>query len=75
MSGEEPTESRAAQIVGAAANPAANKLELAGVFGLVAPLAATLGLFKATGSIGRIQRDGPTCSGSRSPWCCWPGRC
>lgn len=39
--------------------PSANRLELAGVFGLVAPLAATLGLFKATGSIGRIQRDEP----------------
>jgi hypothetical protein len=37
----------------------ADKLSLAGVFGLVAPLAATLGLFKATGSIGRIQRDQP----------------
>lgn len=59
MSSEEQTESRAAQIVGAASKPAANKLELAGVFGLVAPLAATLGLFKATGTIGRIQRDEP----------------
>jgi hypothetical protein len=39
--------------------PEANRLELAGVFGLVAPLAATLGLFKATGSIGRLQRDDP----------------
>lgn len=37
--------------------PVANKLGLTGVFGLVAPLAATMGLFKATGSIGRIQRD------------------
>lgn len=59
MSGEEPTESGAVQIVSAATGPAANKLELAGVFALVAPLAATLGLFKATGSIGRIQRDEP----------------
>jgi hypothetical protein len=55
----EPTESKAAQLVGAAVKPAANRLDLAGVFGLVAPLAATLGLFKATGSIGRIQRDDP----------------
>jgi hypothetical protein len=37
----------------------ANKLDLTGIFGLVAPLAATLTLFKATGSIGRIQRDDP----------------
>ena len=37
----------------------ANRLDLTGVFGLVAPLAATLGLFKATGSIERIQRDEP----------------
>jgi hypothetical protein len=37
----------------------ANRLELTGVFGLVAPLAATLGLFSATGSIDRIQRDYP----------------
>jgi hypothetical protein len=55
----EPTESKAAQLVSAAVKPAANRLDLAGVFGLVAPLAATLGLFKATGSIGRIQRDDP----------------
>jgi hypothetical protein len=39
--------------------PVANRLQLAGVIGLVAPLAATLGLFKATGTIGRIQRDEP----------------
>jgi hypothetical protein len=56
---QEPTESTAAQVVSAAVKPAANRLDLAGVFGLVAPLAATLGLFKATGSIGRIQRDQP----------------
>ncbi|HEX5928254.1 MAG TPA: hypothetical protein VFY48_02575 [Solirubrobacterales bacterium] len=37
----------------------ANRLDLTGVFGLVAPLAATLGVFKATGSIERIQRDEP----------------
>jgi len=37
----------------------ANRLELTGVFGLVAPLAATLGLFGATGSIERLQRDQP----------------
>lgn len=42
-----------------AAQPKANRLDLTGVFGLVAPLAATLGLFKATGSIERIQRDNP----------------
>ena len=41
------------------AGPAANKLELAGVVALVAPLVATVGLFKATGTIGRIQRDHP----------------
>lgn len=39
--------------------PGANRLDLAGVFALVAPLAATIGLFKATGAIGRIQRDDP----------------
>lgn len=59
MEEPEPTESKAAQLVGAALKPSANRLDLAGVFGLVAPLAATLGLFKATGSIGRIQRDDP----------------
>lgn len=59
MGEPEPTESKAAQLVSAAVKPAANRLDLAGVFGLVAPLAATLGLFKATGSIGRIQRDDP----------------
>lgn len=45
------------QITGAVTKPEANRLGLAGVFGLVAPLAATLALFKASGSIGRIQRD------------------
>lgn len=59
MGESEPAESKAAQLVSAAVKPAANRLDLAGVFGLVAPLAATLGLFKATGSIGRIQRDDP----------------
>ena len=59
MGEPEPTESKAAQLVSAAVKPAANRLDLAGVFGLIAPLAATLGLFKATGSIGRIQRDEP----------------
>jgi hypothetical protein len=59
VSEHEPTESRAGRIASAAVTPAANKLDLAGVFGLVAPLAATLALFKATGSIGRIQRDEP----------------
>lgn len=59
MDGQAATESRAAQVVSAAVKPAANRLDLAAVFGLVAPLAATLGLFKATGSIGRIQRDDP----------------
>jgi len=39
--------------------PVANRLQLAGVVGLIAPLAATLGLFKATGTIGRVQRDEP----------------
>ena len=39
--------------------PVANRLDLAGAFGLVAPLAATMALFKATGTIGRIQRDEP----------------
>ncbi|HEX7278927.1 MAG TPA: hypothetical protein VF255_04800 [Solirubrobacterales bacterium] len=52
-------ESRAARLVSAAVKPTANRLDLAGVFGLVAPLAATMALFKATGSIGRIQRDEP----------------
>lgn len=42
-----------------AAKPQANRLGLTGVFGLVAPLAATVGLFKASGTIGRIQRDDP----------------
>jgi hypothetical protein len=46
-------------MVGAAMKPVANRLDLAGVLGLIAPLAVTLGLFKATGSIGRIQRDDP----------------
>jgi hypothetical protein len=52
-------ESKREQIAGAVTKPEANRLGLAGVFGLVAPLAATLGLFRATGSIGRIQRDDP----------------
>ncbi len=52
-------ESKAEQLVGAVTSPTANRLDLAGVFALVAPLAATLGLFKATDSIGRIQRDEP----------------
>src|SRR4051794_6087514 len=42
-----------------AAKPQANRLGLTGIFGLVAPLAATVGLFKASGTIGRIQRDDP----------------
>jgi len=52
-------DSKAAQLVDAVVSPTANRLDLAGVFALVAPLAATLGLFKATDSIGRIQRDEP----------------
>jgi hypothetical protein len=52
-------ESKAAQLLSGAVKPAANRLDLAGIFGLVAPLAATLALFRATGSIGRIQRDEP----------------
>lgn len=51
--------SKTAQLVGAVVSPTANRLDLAGVFALVAPLAATLGLFKATDSISRIQRDEP----------------
>jgi hypothetical protein len=43
----------------AKSGPVANRLQLAGVVALIAPLAATLGLFKATGAIGRIQRDEP----------------
>lgn len=58
MTPPEP-ESKTAQIVDAVISPTANRLDLAGVFALVAPLAATLGLFKATDSIGRIQRDEP----------------
>jgi hypothetical protein len=42
-----------------AAQPVAGRLQLAGVVGLVAPLVATVSLFKATGTIGRIQRDEP----------------
>lgn len=42
-----------------AAQPVAGRLQLAGVVGLVAPLVATLSLFKATGTIGRVQRDEP----------------
>lgn len=56
---ERESDSRTAQIVEAVVSPTANRLDLAGVFALVAPLAATLGLFKATDSIGRIQRDEP----------------
>jgi len=52
-------DSKAAQLVEAVSSSSANRLDLAGVFALVAPLAATLGLFKATESIGRIQRDEP----------------
>ena len=52
-------ESKGSQLVAAVVSPTANRLDLAGVFALVAPLAATLGLFKATESIGRIQRDQP----------------
>ena len=58
MGEQESTESKASQLAGTVGHTA-NRLNLAGVFGLVAPLAATLGLFKATGSIGRIQRDHP----------------
>ena len=47
------------KLTDAVASSTANRLDLAGVFALVAPLAATLGLFKATGSIERIQRDEP----------------
>ena len=39
--------------------PTKGKLELGGIVALVAPLAATIGLFKATGTIGRLQRDEP----------------
>lgn len=59
MAESEQTPSRLAQLAGSTAKPVAGRLDLAGVFGLVAPLAATLGLFKASGSIGRIQRDDP----------------
>lgn len=52
-------ESRLAQLAEGVGKPEANRLGLAGVFALVAPLAATLGLFKASGAIGRIQRDDP----------------
>ena len=53
------SESKATQFLSTAVKPVANRLDLAGVFGLVAPLAATMALFKATGSVGRIQRDEP----------------
>lgn len=56
---DDATGSKASQLVSAVVSPTANRLDLAGVFALVAPLAATLGLFKATESIGRIQRDEP----------------
>lgn len=52
-------DSKAARLTDALVSPTANRLDLAGVFALVAPLTATLGLFKATDSIGRIQRDEP----------------
>jgi hypothetical protein len=52
-------ESKGSQLLDAVVSPTANRIDLAGVFALVAPLAATLGLFKATESIGRIQRDEP----------------
>ena len=52
-------ESKTSQLVGAVTSSSANRLDLAGVFALVAPLAATLGVFKASGSIDRIQRDEP----------------
>lgn len=55
----EPTGPKVGQLVDTGEKPVANRLNLTGVFGLVAPLAATIGLFKATGSIGRIQRDEP----------------
>jgi hypothetical protein len=55
----EEAQSKVSQLAGAVVTPTANRLDLAGVFALVAPLAATLGLFKATDSIGRIQRDEP----------------
>lgn len=57
MGKREPTGSKLEHFVGPPEKPTANKLNLTGVFGLVAPLAATMALFKATGSIGRIQRD------------------
>lgn len=60
MGKREPMRSKLEQFVGPPEKPTANKLNLTGVFGLVAPLAATMGLFKATGSIGRIQRDDST---------------
>jgi hypothetical protein len=44
---------------GATAGPVADRLKLAGVVGLIAPLIGTLSLFKATGTIGRLQRDEP----------------
>jgi hypothetical protein len=56
---DQQAQSRASQLVNTVVSPTANRLDLAGVFALVAPLAATLGLFKATDSIGRIQRDEP----------------
>lgn len=56
---EQEARSKAARLVSSAVTSTANRLDLAGVFALVAPLAATLGLFKATGSIERIQRDEP----------------
>lgn len=59
MDASEQSPSRVEHLVGSATNHAPGRVDLAGVFGLVAPLAATLGLFKASGSIGRIQRDDP----------------
>ena len=52
-------ESKLEQVAGAATKQVSHRLDLAGVFALVAPLAITLGLFRATGTIGRIQRDEP----------------
>jgi hypothetical protein len=39
--------------------PVKERLELGGIVALVAPLAGMLGLFQATGTIGRLQRDQP----------------
>jgi hypothetical protein len=58
-SAPEEAQSKVSQLAEVVIKPTANRLDLAGVFALVAPLAATLGLFKATDSIARIQRDEP----------------